>query len=119
MKELPQLTKRYYTIKEVAEIFEVNVSKIRYWSDSFPSLNPTRSTSGERKYTPDDVQQLKYVYELVEEELYTLEGAKKVIERRKHKMTENQSVVNKLSQIKSFLQELRDGLDPSKDVTVS
>ena len=72
--DLPE--KRYYTIGEVANAFEVNTSLLRYWEKEFKEIQPKKKTSGVRKYTPQDVQNIKLIYHLLKEKGMTIEGAK-------------------------------------------
>ena len=105
------LTKRYYSISEVAQMFDMNISKLRFWEDQFPTLEPKRDRSGDRKYTPDDIKLLQEIVELVDSQGYTIEGAKKALENKKKKKNVNQGVIDKLDEIKSFMEFLRDSLE--------
>ena len=73
--ELPD--KLYYGIGEVANAFNVNTSLIRFWEKEFDVLKPKKNAKGNRKFTPEDIKNLKLIYHLVKERGYTLEGAKK------------------------------------------
>lgn len=110
MKNLPE--KRYYTIREVADRFSFDVSKIRYWTDSFPSLKTKikRSRGGDRLYTKVDVAQLEMIHDLVENRGYTLRGARKYIENKEYKQETNTQLVDSLHQLRNFLVEIRDSL---------
>ncbi len=105
------LTKRYYSISEVAQMFEMNISKLRFWEEQFPSLNPKRDRSGDRKYTQEDIKHLEEIVDLVEGQGYTIEGAKRALDAKKRKKQENQVIIDKLSEIKKFMQEIREALD--------
>ena len=111
-----ELTKRYYSISEVAQMFEMNISKLRFWEEQFPTLEPKRDRSGDRKYTPDDIKHLREIVELVDGQGYTIEGAKKALENKKKKKNVNQSVIDKLDEIKSFMEYLRDSLNDDESV---
>lgn len=105
------LTKRYYSISEVAQMFEMNISKLRFWEEQFPTLEPKRDRSGDRKYTQDDIKLLQEIVELVDDQGHTIEGARKALENKKKKKNVNQSVIDKLDEIKSFMEYLRDSLN--------
>jgi DNA-binding transcriptional MerR regulator len=109
------LTKRYYSISEVAQMFEMNISKLRFWEEQFPTLEPKRDRSGDRKYTPDDIKHLQEIIELVDNQGYTIEGAKKALENKKKKKNANQGVIDKLNEVKSFMEYLRDSLGEDED----
>lgn len=111
-----ELTKRYYSISEVAQMFEMNISKLRFWEEQFPSLTPKRDRSGDRKYTQDDIKDLQEIVELIEDQGYTIEGAKKALDNKKKKKNVNQEVIDRLIEVKSFMTFLRDSLDKDVDL---
>jgi DNA-binding transcriptional MerR regulator len=98
------LTKRYYSISEVAIMFNVNISKLRYWQEQFPTINPKRDRAGDRKYTQDDINQIREIFILIEEEGHTIEGAKNALEKRARKNA-NQEVVRTLVGLRDFLKK--------------
>lgn len=107
--------KLYYTIGEVAEMFQVNTSLIRFWEKEFEVLKPKKNKKGNRLFTSEDVDNLKVIYNLVKEQGLTLEGAKKYLKdnrksvkhelkTEKHQFSE---IENKLKRIKSTLLALK------------
>jgi len=70
------LTKRYYSIGEVAEMYDVSSSLIRYWENEFPSLKPHKNSKGDRRFTPNNLEELNLIYHLVKERGFTLDGAR-------------------------------------------
>lgn len=109
MKEWPELDpdKRYYSIGEVADYFEVNASLIRFWEKEFPSLQPKKNTKGNRQFTPEDIRELRSIYHLVKERGYTLDGARK-------KLTTDKSAVDRKAEIAEHLLRLRAALENLK-----
>jgi DNA-binding transcriptional MerR regulator len=81
MIELPELTKMYYSIGEVAKMFNVNVSLIRFWSDKFTQLKPKTKKNGTRLYTPKDIQLIHRIYFLVKVEERSLDAAERVLRK--------------------------------------
>lgn len=71
-----EIEKLYYTIGEVAQLFGVNTSHIRFWSNEFDVIRPATNKKGNRLYTRDDIENFKKIYHLVKEKGYTLRGAK-------------------------------------------
>ena len=106
--DLPE--KRYYTIGEVAKAFEVNTSLLRYWENQFKEIKPKKKTSGIRKYTPQDVQNIKLIYHLLKEKGMTIEGAKNQLKDSKSSEENKMDVLKKLERIKKELENLRDNL---------
>ncbi len=105
--------KLFYTMGEVAEMFDVNASLIRYWGTQFPTLKPHRNKKGNRLFTPADVDQLKRIYHYVKERGMTLEGAKKALRAdRGNKSGEsvNVELLDHLYNLRSMLIEVRDSL---------
>ncbi len=70
----------YYTIGEVAEMFTVNTSLIRFWEKEFKQLKPKKNSKGNRLFTPKDILLIQQIYQLVKVEGFTLEGAKKTLQ---------------------------------------
>jgi len=104
------LNKLYYSIGEVAEMFNVNVSLIRYWENEFNILKPKKNKKGNRMFTPKDIDNLHLIYHLVKERRLTLEGAKLKLKENKDDTIQNFEVVKKLKDIKSMLLEIRDSI---------
>lgn len=104
------LDKRYYTIGEVAEMFKVSKSLIRFWEGEFDVLKPHKNSKGDRRFTPLNIEQVRLIYHLVKERGFTLEGAKREIAQEKDRYREKQQVIERLYQIKSFLEDVRDQL---------
>ncbi len=105
-----ELNKLYYTIGEVAKIFDVNVSLIRYWENEFDILKPKKNKKGNRLFTPKDIDNLHLIYHLVKEKRLTLEGAKIKLKENKDATMQNFEVVKKLKNVKSMLLEIRDSI---------
>ena len=78
--------KRYYSIGELAKSFNVNPSKIRFWEKEFDILSPKKSQKGTRRYSEKDIEIFRLIYHLVEEQGYTLEGAKTKIKEKPKKI---------------------------------
>ena len=106
--DLPE--KRYYTIGEVAKAFEVNTSLLRFWEKQFKEIQPKKKTSGVRKYTPQDVQNIKLIYHLLKEKGMTIQGAKNQLKDSKSSEENKMDVLKKLERIKKELENLRDNL---------
>ncbi|MGB0916334.1 MAG: MerR family transcriptional regulator [Flavobacteriales bacterium] len=108
-KEKP-ITKLYYSIGEVAKMFDVNASLIRFWEKEFDILKPKKNAKGNRLFRQADVDNLKVIYHLVKERGFTLDGAKKKLRENKGDTIQNEEIVERLKDIRGFLVELRDNL---------
>jgi DNA-binding transcriptional MerR regulator len=81
LKEITEkeLSKLYYSIGEVANIFEVNTSLIRFWEKEFSIIQPKKNKKGNRMFTPKDILNFNKIYHLVKVEGFTLDGAKNAL----------------------------------------
>ncbi|WP_299549357.1 MerR family transcriptional regulator [Seonamhaeicola sp.] len=106
--DLPE--RRYYGIGEVAKAFGVNTSLIRFWEKEFDILKPKKNAKGNRKFTPEDIKNLKFIYHLVKERGFTLEGAKTHLKEDKKEALSNFEIVSKLEDIKVQLLKIKEHL---------
>lgn len=104
------ISKLYYTMGEVTEMFQVNASQIRFYEREFEVLQPKKNKKGNRLFSPADVENLKIIFHLVKEKGYTLQGAKEYIKNNRSELKENQRVIDSLEKLKKFLLEVRDQL---------
>lgn len=91
-------------------MFKVAPSLIRYWEGEFDIIRPKKDKKGNRRYTKDDIQKIRYVYHLVKEKGYTLQGAQEVIASGKNHGFDKVAAVQKLQEIKDFLINLKNEL---------
>jgi DNA-binding transcriptional MerR regulator len=101
------IEKLYFSIGEVADMFKVAPSLIRFWQTEFDIINPKKNRKGNRQFTKDDIENLKIVYHLVKEKGYTLQGAKEIIKTGKAKAMNNLEMIKSLEKVKNFLIELK------------
>lgn len=109
------IKKLYYSMGEVAEMFDVNRSLIRHWETKFDCLRPHKNKKGNRMFTPEDVEKLKQIYHLVKEQGMTLEGANKVMRASSKGLSREADLLEHLQRIRSILVEVRDGLGSAED----
>ena len=103
--------KIYYSMGEVAEMFDVNQSLIRHWESKFDCLRPHKNKRGNRMFTAEDVEKLKQIYHLVKERGMTLEGARKVMRRASgDELARETELLERLQRIRSALVEVREEL---------
>ena len=110
---LNSLTKIYYSITEVAAMFEVNASMLRFWEKEFPIFlgNIKKNKKGDRYYNIENINHLKVIFHLVKEKKMTLEGAREYLKDSRNKVKDDMSMLATLNEIKSFLISLKNSLD--------
>lgn len=109
-----ELTKLYYTIGEVAQLFEVNTSLIRFWEKEFSAIKPKKNNKGNRLFTVKDIITIDRIYELVKIEGHTLDGARKALRERKSTKAEDKSTVSNPATSPRDYQEVIDRLEALK-----
>jgi len=102
--------KLFYKISEVAKMFEVNISTVRYWEKEFDILKPKKNKKGNRLFTPKDVANLRIIFHLLKERGFTIDGARKKLKENKKDTIDNIEIVNHLRDIRGFLVKLREEL---------
>jgi DNA-binding transcriptional MerR regulator len=102
------ISKLYYTMGEVSAMFEVNQSLLRFYEKEFDILQPKKNKKGNRYFTPEDIENLKIIFTLINEKGYTLQGAKDYLKQNLGETKDNQAVINSLETLKQFLLEVRD-----------
>lgn len=106
-----EIEKKYFAIGEVADMFKVATSLIRYWEGEFDIIKPKKDKKGNRRFTTDDIEKIRLIFHLVKEKGYTLQGAQEIIKKDLHQIANKAAMVDKLIKIKSFLIEIRDNLN--------
>ncbi|MGL5892436.1 MAG: MerR family transcriptional regulator [Bacteroidia bacterium] len=102
-----ETVKLYYTIGEVAKMFDVNTSLIRFWEKEFDIIQPKKNKKGNRLFTQDDVNNFRVIYHLVKERGYTLQGAREKLRENKYGTMNTVEMVKSLESVKRFLLELK------------
>ena len=103
--------KMYYSISEVARMFDVNESLLRFWEKEFPMISPKKAGGNIRQYRKEDIENIRLIYHLVKEKGMTLQGAKQRLKDNKEKTVQTTEVVDRLKLIREELVKLRKSLD--------
>ncbi len=97
----------FYSISEVAQMFKVTETLLRFWEKEFPNIKPQKAGRGIRQYTKADIEQVRLVYHLVKERGMTLQGARDMIKRDKGGgINRNVEVIERLKAIRTELQTI-------------
>ncbi len=73
--------KQYFRIGEVASIAEVEAYVLRFWETEFSTLKPGKTRTGRRQYSRKDVEHVLRIRDLLYEERFTIEGARRQLKR--------------------------------------
>lgn len=107
--EPSELNKRYYGISAVAEMFGLSVSNIRFWTIEF-NLKPRTNKKGDRLYTPEQIEKIRLIYNLVKVQHHTIKGAKVQLSKNKKSVRAQVDLKDQLLALKSNLEQLRNQL---------
>jgi DNA-binding transcriptional MerR regulator len=107
----PIIEKLLYSISEVADMFDVNISLIRFWEKEFDIIKPVKNKKGNRQFTPKDVENFRLIYHLVKEKGMTLKGAQKKLKDNKESTIHHFEIIKRLQNIKSELISIKEQLD--------
>ena len=103
-----QIKKVYYSIGEVASMFDVATSLIRFWESEFDILKPKKNRKGNRQFTIEDIENVRLIYHLVKEKGFTLQGAKDMLKNDSNAVKSKMEMIESLKRVKTFLHEIRE-----------
>ena len=104
-------SKLYYSIGEVATMFGVNASLIRFWEKEFDVIKPRKNAKGNRLFTQQDIDRIALIHHLVKERRLTLEGARQKIRENRDDAEHTFQIVQSLKKIRTMLLEIKDNID--------
>lgn len=105
----------YFSISEVAQMFDINESTLRFWEKEFDIIQPRKTTKGTRFYKQEDIDAVRLVFHLVKERGMTLAGARQKLKDNRETTVRQEEIVNRLKQIKEELLSMKaafEALDP-------
>jgi len=102
--------KQYYSMSEVAKMFRINHSLLRFWENEFDILKPKKNKKGDRFFRPVDIKNLHLIHHLVRQRKYTMEGAKEYIKNNPDKADRKFEMIQSLQRVRTFLLEIKAGL---------
>ena len=104
--------KLYYSIKEVAAMFNLNESTLRFWEKEFPYLKPkTKGPSLVRQYSEKDIEQIRLIHNLVKVRGFKLAATKKIINSNRDGADRTAEIIERLSGIRDELTAMKRQLD--------
>jgi len=104
--------KLYYSIREVANMFGLNESTLRYWETEFPYLKPkTTGVNKVRQYDEKDIEQIRLIHNLVKVRGFKIAAAKKIINQNRDGADRTAEVLSRLITMRDELQALKKHLD--------
>ncbi|MFM2192981.1 MAG: hypothetical protein RLZZ118_1938 [Bacteroidota bacterium] len=110
----PEVSERlYHSITQVASIFQVNTSLLRFWEKEFPQIKLRKNGKGDRLYTKEDIQLIGTIHYLTKQRKFTLEGTREYLKKDKKTVENETEIVQSLLQVKQFLLDIKKSLSVS------
>lgn len=103
--------KLYYSISEVARMFDVNESLLRYWEKEFPMISPKKAGGNIRQYRKEDIENIRLVYHLVKEKGLTLAGARQRLKQNRDITVKTTEIIDRLKRVRAELAAMRKELE--------
>ena len=103
--------KLYYSIGEVAKMFDINESTLRYWESEFPHLKPKTNSKNVRQYTEKDIEQIKVIYNLVKVRGFKLAAERKMLNENRKNVDKSADILEMMINLRDELKNLKKQLD--------
>lgn len=99
--------KLYYSISEVAQMFDVNETLLRFWEKEFPQISPKKGGRNIRQYTKDDIEKIRTIYNLVKVRGLKISAAREVLRKNKEGTMQTIEVIDRLRAIRTELANIK------------
>ncbi|MBX2985019.1 MAG: MerR family transcriptional regulator [Bacteroidia bacterium] len=103
--------RKNFRIGEVAKMFKVKTSLLRFWETEFEQLKPLKTKGGERIYRAEHIKLIAQIHDLTKEKGYTLAGAKEILTISNHKLEIQQDITQRLKKVRTILEGLKKELE--------
>ena len=103
--------KLYYSIKEVAQMFDVRESTLRYWETEFPHLKPKTVGQSVRQYTEKDIEQVRIIYNLIKVRGFKIAAARKYLSKNRTGADKSSDILDTLISVRDELKEIKKHID--------
>ena len=104
-------SKLFYSISEVAAMFGVNASLIRFWEKEFDIIKPRKNAKGNRLFTQQDIDNIALIHYYVKERRLTLEGTRQKIKENRDDAEHTLQIVQSLKKVRAMLLEIKENID--------
>lgn len=103
---MDELDKKYYKIKDVAELLRVSASTLRYWETEFPECKPRRSATNIRYYKAEDIETLKIIHYLLKVKGLKLTAAKEQLKANRSNISNRVKIIDTLTDTRNTLDNM-------------
>lgn len=103
---MDELGKKYYKIRDVADMLGVPQTTLRYWEREFCEIEPTRTIRGQRQYSPSDIETLRIIHYLLKTRGLKMDAAKRQMEINRDNISKRIKVLRELGEIRDELSSM-------------
>jgi DNA-binding transcriptional MerR regulator len=103
-------SKLYRSISEVSDMLDVKPHVLRYWESQFSMLRPRKNRAGNRMYRPDEVKLLLRIKDLLYDQRFTIEGARRSLLDERRDESPQVEIGFDLAERRMMLYEVKEGL---------
>ncbi len=103
--------KKFYSIAEVSEMFNLPASLLRYWEKEFPTIRPKKGGNNVRMYTKEDIEEIRLVNDLVKVRNMKLAAARELIQRNRQGAKSSNDLIERLTHVREQLAAIKQELD--------
>ena len=96
----------YYSIKEVSEMLDVNITTLRFWEKEFPQLKPKVTAAKVRQYSEKDIALLRTIRSLVKVRGFKIAAARKYLMEDMHGAEDRAELLDTLISVRDQLKDL-------------
>ncbi len=109
-----KVEKLYFSIGEVAHLFGLNESTLRFWEKEFDEISPRKTKKGTRYYRQEDIEQIRLIYHLVKERGMTLSGARRRLKDNKEATVRLLEISDRLKGVRAALVSMIEALNEAE-----
>lgn len=102
--------KIFYSISEVAAMFSVNESLLRFWEKEFPQISPKKGSRGIRSYSKEDIERIRVIYDLLKVRGLKIAAARDILKQNKEGVPRPIEALQHLREVRAELVAMRDAL---------
>ena len=109
--EVSDAAKPFYTIGEVADMFGITDSTLRFWEKEFPTLRPKTADNGTRQYTQEDIDEVRVLYNMLKVRGLRIANAREMLASDRTMQVRGETVITTLTRCRDELQDMKTRLD--------
>jgi len=104
-------TRKFFSINEVSEMFNLPSSTLRYWEREFPTMCPRKTGGRSRIYSEEDIEEIRLINDLVKVRNMKISTARDYINKNRKGARSSSDLINRMLRVREQLMAIRNELD--------